>query len=335
MVKNIVETCFSIIYKKDNSFIVVHECEEITDSKYDDKIFNSFIIYSFCDSKGKIIKQNFSKNLEDKFNLENIEKATRIPLEYSQWVKMNIHIPKFEYEFVNKKYKDCYVHSLGFTMYFNNYDLIDIDIAKEFDNIKCKEIIHYNKIGYNPVVKQRNILINCPSLLVESITYKDLYNDLKIMFFKEIYKNFNIESSLKLIKSQQYEEKMSGAILESSNELKMITKINLDLKYKSYYKIGQKKDKEFLTRGNGLQINDRTKLLNLYNSDFNDIVLKVLHSIEARNITIYIDEGNLNVCIESYNDNFQKLLELSQTLKNSSMTNILGCLIDYLRNHFQ
>ena len=289
MFKNIVETCFSIIYKKDDSFIVVHECEEITDSKCNDRICNSFIIYSFCDSKGKIIKQNFSKNLQDKFQLENIEKATKIPLKYLLWVKMNLKIPCFKYELKGFHSFDKYTHSLGFSLILDGSHLVNINISNELHMTKCENIIHYNRIGYNPFVKYRNISIKKSSELLDVITYNDFYNDVEIVFLENFYKDYKIKSKLILIKNQKNEEKFSGDIL-SQNILYMYIDIDLDLKHKSYYKIK----------------NVNKKIFNL----------------------VYIEKGILHVQIKTYPRNFQSICEIQHTLRKLPMSDILLDLID-------
>lgn len=295
MLKNIIETEFSIIYKKDGNFIVVHECEEIIHSKHNGKICNSFLIYSFCNKKGKIIKQYFNKNQQNKFQLENIEKATKIPWKYFLWVKMNLRIPCFKYEIK----KGCnavdirYVHSLGFSLDFDSSYLVNIEILKEFYNTKCANIIHNHRLEYNPYIKDCKISINKSSTKVESIIFSDdsHNNNVKVMFLEHFYKDHKIKSKLILIKNRSFEEKYSGNLIRYSL-LEILIDVELGLKHTSYYKI-----------------KDMNKTLDC----------------------VYIDNGILHVRIKKYPKDYEQMYEKYLNSKNPPMSNLLFDLIDDIK----
>ena len=119
----------------------------------------------------------------------------------------------------------------------------------------------------------------------------------------------------------------------------MCIEIDLNLRFKFYYKMGERKLKDLfalyepsvnLTRGNGLEITNRAKTLNLYNNVFNNLVIKALNFAKQKEGIIYIDKGKMFVKLSTFFGEEKDLLTMKNTYENCSFVNSVGELIDYV-----
>ena len=119
----------------------------------------------------------------------------------------------------------------------------------------------------------------------------------------------------------------------------MRIEIDLNLRFKFYYKMGERKLQDLfavyehsvnLTRGNGLEITNRAKTLNLYNNDFNNLVIKALNFAKQKEGIIYIDKGKMFIKLSTFFGYEKDLLTMKNTYENCSFADSFGPLIDYV-----